>query len=59
MHFNCTSPTYDANGNLTMHFILPWNDNVIEVKIERRIKMKGRRRRRRKQLLDDLTEKRG
>jgi hypothetical protein len=31
---------------------------VIEGKLEGRIEMKGRRRRRRKQLLDDLKEKR-
>jgi hypothetical protein len=33
--------------------------NVIEGKIEGRIEMTGRRGRRRKQLLDDLKEKRG
>jgi hypothetical protein len=32
--------------------------HVIEVKLEGRIEMKGRRGRRRKQLLDDLKEKR-
>jgi hypothetical protein len=32
---------------------------VIEEKLEARIKMTGRRGRRRKQLLDDLNEKRG
>ena len=32
---------------------------VIEGKIDGRIKVKGRRERRRKQLLDDLKEKRG
>jgi hypothetical protein len=34
-------------------------NHVTEVKIERRIKVKGRREGRRKQILDDLKEKRG
>jgi len=41
-HFNCTSQTYDANGNLAIHFILLQSVNVTEVKIERRIQVKGR-----------------
>jgi hypothetical protein len=37
---------------------LPFN-NIIEGKVERRIKVKGKRGGRRKKLLDDLKEKRG
>jgi len=42
MHFNCTSPMYGAYGNLAIHFILLQSGNVTEVKIERRIQVKGR-----------------
>jgi hypothetical protein len=45
-----------------VHHILRWNDllkHIIEGKIEGRRQVKGRRGRRRKQLLDNLKEKRG
>jgi len=42
MHFNCISPTYGANGNFGIHFILLQSGNVTEVKMERRIQVKGR-----------------